>query len=60
MHCARVASGLGRDVVDIFSCHRCRHKHTYGVVVATARNLFFPNNVIYCLKHMIYSLTTGF
>jgi hypothetical protein len=29
--------GLGTDVVDVFYCHRCRHKQTCGVAVATFR-----------------------
>jgi hypothetical protein len=35
-HCARVAGGLGERCSRCFSYHRCRHKHTCGVAVATA------------------------
>jgi hypothetical protein len=33
----KVAGGLGKRFSRCFSCHRCRHKHTCGVVVATTR-----------------------
>jgi hypothetical protein len=36
MHCARVVGGLGERCSRCVFCYRCRHKHTCGVVVATA------------------------
>jgi hypothetical protein len=35
-HCARVAVGFEERCSRCFSCHRCRHKHTCGLAVATA------------------------
>jgi hypothetical protein len=36
MHCVREAGGLGDRCSRCVFCYRCRHKHTYGVVVPTA------------------------
>jgi hypothetical protein len=36
-HCARVAGELTERSSRCFSYRRCRHKHTCGIVVATAR-----------------------